>query len=70
MSEPQLLKYEDPYALYQVTIKVKYPEDFQEEYGIQRKEEIVVEKIWVNPEEYFIEKIESKDEFLYARTGK
>jgi hypothetical protein len=69
VSEPQLLKFEDPYAIYQVTIKVKYPEDFQAEYSIQRKlEEVMMEKIWVNPENRLIVKIESKDEFLYART--
>ncbi|HBI03172.1 MAG TPA: hypothetical protein DDY49_03970 [Paenibacillaceae bacterium] len=63
ISEPNYITYEEPYAIYEVTIKVKYPDDYQSEL----KEDTIKEKLWLNPETRLITKIESEDEFLYSR---
>lgn len=70
ISEPKYTTYEKPYAIYEVTVNVKYPDDYQAEYGITRKEETFTEKLWVNPDTRLISKINSQDDFLYARTNK
>ena len=70
ITEPKYITYEEPYAIYEVTIKVKYPDDYQTEYKVKKNEETIIEKLWVNPETVLIEKIDSKDDFLYSRTSK
>lgn len=63
LNQPRFISYDEPYAIYEVSIKVNYPQDFKK----FSKEETINETVYVNVGEREINKVVTKDVFIGSR---
>ncbi|MBN6186391.1 hypothetical protein JQN58_05245 [Aneurinibacillus sp. BA2021] len=68
IEQPKYVSYENPYVIYETTIKIEYPPDFNKAYKARNYPKIITEKVWINEKTRKIYRISSDDPFLPVRT--